>query len=1001
MGKTKKPSGLSVTRDGYKFIFSWKIGSDNYGAGQNLQWRRKKYNGDWADWQNKSIGTSATTANVTFTKANYYPNTNNFIKAVQFRVRGKRSPYTKDGKTITPEMSDWVSKSFDLKIPKKPSLTATLTTSNVTTFAWSIATSADDGYLYTKYEWQSIRVAESNETDGSKLTWNSSATGYQSGDGTSTSGSQSITEDTTTISSGSHTRWFRVRSRGVAGSSDWVYAKHVYASPKQADLIENKCSSTAKSYGYLCQVKWKASRTVAYPIDETVVQYTKAIPIEDMKIPTNPSWQDANISADTKGTDTAVFRIDGALADDQCIYVRVNTKHDANIQYGQPYLLRVGKLANPSTPTVSVNNRIATVTVTNNSSAGIYTGNQDYSKLFLHIRYKGAKHYTDGRDIGIIPYGQTSVSVTLPNFTDETAYSFGAKAIVGKYSGVSATETDMESSRIWMTGNVPKAPTNINAEFRKTGDVRVTWDWGWDDADSTEVSWAYSKTAWDSTDQPETFLEVNKGKIVRISNVEVGKTLYVRLRHIADEAYSPYSDKVAVDLTLPPQKPVLSLSSGTITEKGKVTISWNYGSGDGSEQAYAELRSVSGTTIGSELARTTSAQHITLYAQDMGWTGGNSYTMALRVKSASGSYSDYSDSVTVKVKEPIVASVSSTSLVNETVDGRTYKALKEVPLTVTVTGGDYASICQLAIERASSYFLERPNENVFNGYEGETVYYKTQTGAGSFTIDNEDLIGYLDDGAGYNLVATVSDSYGQKDTARQYFEVHWTHQAIKPTATVAYQNGFALISPIAPSGTATGDYCEIYRLSVDKPELIVPNGAFGKTYTDPYPTIGDFGGYRVVFKTKNGDYITSANTFAWTDYEGLYNYDKAIIDFGTDRIDLYYNVDTSHNWSKDFTLTKYLGGSVQGDWNPAVERNSNITAVLLNPLEPEIIEGLSRLAEYPDICHIRMTDGSNFHANVNVNKSSSHDKYGLVTEYSLDITRVDPQGYDGINLDTE
>ena len=53
--------------------------------------------------------------------------------------------------------------------------------------------------------------------------------------------------------------------------------------------------------------------------------------------------------------------------------------------------------------------------------------------------------------------------------------------------------------------------------------------------------------------------------------------------------------------------------------------------------------------------------------------------------------------------------------------------------------------------------MERPDESEFNGYEGETVALKSQTGASQMTISLDDLIGSLDDGAPYRIVATVLD----------------------------------------------------------------------------------------------------------------------------------------------------------------------------------------------------------------------------------------------------
>ena len=47
--RTTPPTGLSITRDGGRFTFGWKIGDKDYGAGQSLKY--KINNGDWAATQ--------------------------------------------------------------------------------------------------------------------------------------------------------------------------------------------------------------------------------------------------------------------------------------------------------------------------------------------------------------------------------------------------------------------------------------------------------------------------------------------------------------------------------------------------------------------------------------------------------------------------------------------------------------------------------------------------------------------------------------------------------------------------------------------------------------------------------------------------------------------------------------------------------------------------------------------------------------------------------------
>lgn len=389
---------------------------------------------------------------------------------------------------------------------------------------------------------------------------------------------------------------------------------------------------------------------------------------------------------------------------------------------------------------------------------------------------------------------------------------------------------------------------------------------------------------------------------------------------------------------------------------------------------------------------------------------------------------------------------------------REVDALTELPMRIKVDGAGTGSQTTITIERSASFHMERPDESEIDGFEGETVYLKTFNNDGWFDIRTEDLIGYLDDRAPYRIIATAKDALGQIAEDKIEFEVYWDHQAIKPSGKVEMDEDYdvAILTPLlvdsyvltldheiiegksyylkivdpetgeitydpvlepVPEGLSTyyeiqeatptpGDVCDIYRLSVDKPELVYENAEFGKKYVDPYPTIGDYGGYRFVYKTYNGDYTTDDGHIAWyNSNEGeneILDTFTSIINYGGDRVSLPYNLSLSNRWAKDFQQTNYLGGHIQGDWNPAVSRTGTITSVgIVNPdvgseEDVEVIEAIRRLAVWPGICHVRTPDGSSFAANVNVSEDREQKMINQLANYSLEITRVDTEGLDGM-----
>ena len=196
---------------------------------------------------------------------------------------------------------------------------------------------------------------------------------------------------------------------------------------------------------------------------------------------------------------------------------------------------------------------------------------------------------------------------------------------------------------------------------------------------------------------------------------------------------------------------------------------------------------------------------------------------------------------------------------------------------------------------------------------------------------------------------------------------------------------------------------DLYRLSADKPELVLQGGVFGTKYVDPYPAIGSLGGHRIVSRTANGDCITAGNVVGFYDVgedDGdIVNSGYTIIDFGGDKVELKYDIDISSKWSKDFKETKYLGGAVQGDWNPAISRTGSVSSTVVPACEEDTVEAMRRLSVYAGICHVRTPDGSSYPADVQVSESWDSDMAGKAAKFSLSITRVDPEGMDGMTLE--
>lgn len=1052
--KTKDPSGLSIKRNGYKFECGWKIADKDHDDGQQMHYTiHRSYegtgddalmdlfnrafanyvnanNGDIMDpktivwYWSTSIGKRTTTKNVKpYSASQLFPSHIRKLDFVAFQVRGNRDNYTKDNVDYKYGWSDWSIKKYKVSSPKPPTITTTYTSPYTTRFSWSVPDSGkEEKTWFARIQTQTVLTANGaapqwpNATPSGTgtLTWpNTSGTEYSD----NATGSRTFTEQSFNMMSTSKTRWFRARALGPGGASAWVVKSHTYAVPNKA-ILQSNCKATAdRSGGTSVSVVWKTSASKSRPIDSATVQYAIATPEENLSIPDgHSSWTDFKTGIkDTKNNAVMSGIIDGAPAEDQCLWVRVNTLHDTNTNYSVPKLLKVGTLNDP------INIRVVDLDTTTKRVTIHAENESSVPDSFLRVRFKQveSKGRTTEVVIGTIPHGETEGTFSLTKWWTvgkTISFSVQAEASNGTYT--------MKSSKVNLDGNVPLAPTITASTTSNLGTIRVTWNTRWTAADGTELSWADHEDAWESTDEPSTYVVSNvHSNAWNITGLTAGTTWYVRARSMlgnGDEAtYGLYSTIASVDLTTAPTTPTLSVSNTTIPVTGSVLAAWGYYSEDGTPQSDAQIAEV---TIQNDTYRYRSlrgvgiisgAQHVSIVPAEVGWNAGETHMIAVRVKSSNGKFSnDWSNVVSVSVAELITCSISSTSLVTEEIIDpdadvededriRNVLSFKAFPLRMTVLGAGVNGTTTVSIERAEAYPIVRPDGSRTDGFENETIVSVVQTGENEIVIekDHPNLVGSFDDGALYRILATTSDEYGQTaEDEISAFEVHWTNQALMPEADVTFDENTqsVLLTPQTPDNTREGDTCDIYRLSTDGSTLIYSGAEFGTTYMDPYPTIGENGGYRFVYITKDGDYITEDDRLAWYETGGIMDSLYNFIDFGSGRVELIYNVDLSHTWKKDFKETQYLGGSVQGDWNPAVSKTGSINGVVITAEDQEMIATMRELANYPGVCHVRTVDGSNYTADVQVSESRGHEPSDLTVSFTLSFTRVDPPYLDAV-----
>ena len=975
--KTKSPTGLSITRAGGKFTCNWKIGDKDYGAGQ---WIRYRVNGgNWTSAQKISNTATSFTVNRTSSIGS--------LRSIEFQVKGKRKDYTTGKKsnqtTCKMAASKYSSIGWTAAIPNTPSLSYSRN-QNTGTFSWDVADVDDsNNKIFTSVELQTW-ITNSN----SAAVPPNPAISSQS-----KSGSVTYTE---TLSGKNLVRWVRVRARGPAGNSGWQTSYHTYGNPAVPNLLSASARAVSSNTMQITAT-WDSRPDLLNPIETLTIQYVIAVPTTTSLSAPSSGWTDAvTVNSNGKG-DTVSATVSESIGTDQCMWVRVKSNHDEYSKYSNARLAYTGTLA---TPGLNANPNFSTgavsFTVTENTSCSV---------ACTAIFYRPEKNASKDRIVAIFAHGTTTGSVTVSELIGKSKSCFGAYAFVGTYSGVtintklmaSASATDEDIAA------VPPAWLSLSAGSQDKS-VRVNWPWSWAGATSAEISWADHDDAWESTDSPKTYAIEDRVTSWVVAGLETGKRWYFRVRLKGlidtDEVTGPWSKIYDYDLSSIPNRPALILSKSVINSGQSVTARWAYSADDSTSQKYAEicLATISAGVVsyGAVIAKTTTAQTVEI---NRAWTTGTTYYLCLRLTSSAGRVSEWSEPVALTVAPPISINVSH-SLVAGTGDDAGVSFLTEMPLVVTVTGAGGTGTTIASILRAEDYHIYRPDDSEFDGFEGETIATLSQTGESAMSLTTDNLVGCLDDGAKYILQCTVIDKYGQTISASYPFTVAWTHQAGKPSATVKideYQR-IAIITPIAPDNYAEGDVCDIYRLSIDKPELILQGAAFGTTYVDPYPGFGDSCGHRIVTRTANGDYITESNELAWflcdSDVNDILEEDAMVIDVNGEQIDLPYDITLQNAWTKDFQRTTYLGGSVQGDWNPAVTRDISANTVIIRGEDLDEQISMRNLAGYAGVAHIRTPDGSSVACDIQIRESQSYDTKRI--SYSLAIKVVDPQAPDGM-----
>lgn len=1038
MAKTKAPTGLSITRSGSTYTMKWKIAGADYANGQQLQYSKD----GGRSWTGITIGVTATSATITDAS----------IMRLVFRIRGNQK---KKIKKKNPGWSAWAtSAQWVATVPELPTLEYDNVTANSGQFTWNVSTSDTSTAVFTHMNVQTCALTRTGEPSDSD--WGTITTGTASGSQTIAEDTEALADGNLVRwyrvrsegPAGASAWVTEHHAYGVPSVPELVAASAetigtttrltvewngAYDDQHPVDEINvqyaiakpTDTSLSAPSSG------WEDAITVSAngSYDKVVVNIDDAIGPDECLWARIKSWHDDEANGVYSG---ALLAQVGRLQAPGISAVPNTTDGTVQITITENTDCEVARTAIFCRLEDDPSNDLLIGVLPNGTTTGSYNVPDiigDTTTCFGAYAFVGDSEVLMRSDSVI----DSNIEAVAPAISIAEGPRDGTVRITWTWAWEAATQAELswaEYEDAWESTSEPKNYTVVESRANSwiIADLEIGKRWyfrarlinastqdevvgPWSDIKSYNMTgvpdrpvltlsksvineggsviarWAYSSTDGIAQGYAEicsvTFngstpvygdiiAHADAGQSVEITqDWETGQTYYMSVRTTSESGVqSEWSEPVSLYVAEPC---TIALTASSISEGGSI---------GGAVEVHETTYHADGTV-------TTD-----------GWESSSARTLTNGYDT--GAYQQYmrgtrtTTEITWNGDDKIVTTRTNT------VDSISTPVVSAMPITANITGAGATGTTVVAIARAENYHIDRPDEKDYDGFEGETIATTSRTGEGQLTIALEDLVGSLDDGCWYYLIGHVYDEFGQSASFKYPFQVNWSHKAGVPDVDVTVDKymRIAKITPIAPSGAISTDTCDIYRLTADKPELIYKGAEFGETYVDPYPAFGDFCGHRLVTVTEDGSYV-SADGLAWYDADSedgdLLEEKKMIIDVDGQQIELPYNIELTNNWTKDFQRTSYLGGSVQGDWNPAVTRDLSARTVLLRGRDIDQQLAMRNLAGYAGAAHIRTPDGSSFPCDIQVRESMDYKSKRV--SYQLTVRAIDPEEPDGMTLD--
>lgn len=796
---------------------------------------------------------------------------------------------------------------------------------------------------------------------------------------------------------------------GPGGKSGTKTAEHIFARPnvpskptvKKMNLL--KGSNVDRGYG-LYMVTYNLNKDAWHPVDNVTIEYrdqTQHLGASDSNGEDMGNWQTAKSIGNGDISEIETDEL-GAVADDSVRYFRIKAEHDGNVTPGWVTgAVSYGKISNVSGLSATadtVGDKQVLVFKWTNPSTQLFGTDPDskfyngdkmgyYNRLRIVIfknttqdKGKIKTIYYPTQSFGDQEWKDQSWVYEIPSSDLGKDIDYCFQVRIGKDN----LDPGGISDNLWLRGiNVPAKCTKVRGTKQANNTtVQVTWSNPIKDdtvRNGVEIAWSTMPNAFESNNPPSTTTFAN-GAMTKayITGLTAGEVYYFWVR-LYDEQngttnYGIWSDiSPGVLLADDPDVPVLTLSRSWIKDGGNLSAQWTYYASGNLPQKSATIYISSDkanwitlTSVSGEDDRCTlDFSNLKKYPQ-LNFVSGDYY---LRVSVSNDMGSATSEPVQLTIAEKPTCSITSTSIIDyslqtevidSSVEGTTettdIKALRSLPLTVTVAGNGDLNLYVYCID---DYARERPGR-IDNMYHGDCIW-TSPVEAGTVTISDIELA----DNAKYRVQVECVDPDTLLTADSQYidFKVIWEHQAVEPDSSEITINadGTAVLVPVKPEGASDTDVCDIYRTTADGRYLCYQGAAWGTTIIDKLPTFGDVvePAYCFCTRTTDGDE-------AWCDL--IYELDGSgiIVNYGNEVLNLPWNVTIDDSRSKQGEIRSHLGGTKTFYGQPYIDRSQSLSTEIVKMENEDLVGQLYDLSRYTELCYVRTSNCVGYPATVDV-----------------------------------